>query len=144
VADSTSKSLIAELLALMQLHAADYTNTFAGLSHALPDSINPWNIPALSTWRKSWNETAEAQGYAMEDRLQCMAAVNPVVIPRNHLVESLLSETGQWEANPEKKQRFQEALNIWSNPYFFDANLIFWMTPPTQEDNIGHQTFCGT
>ena len=144
VADSTSKSLIAELLALMQLHAVDYTNTFAGLSHALPDSINPWNIPALSTWRKSWNETAEAQGYAMEDRLQCMAAVNPVVIPRNHLVESLLSETGQWEANPEKKQRFQEALNIWSKPYFFDSNLIFWMTPPTQEDNIGHQTFCGT
>jgi uncharacterized protein YdiU (UPF0061 family) len=144
VADSTSKSLIAELLALMQLHAVDYTNTFAGLSHVLPDSINPWNIPAFSTWRKSWNQSAEAQGYAMEDRLQCMAAVNPVVIPRNHIVESLLSETSQWDANPEKKQRFQEALNIWSNPYFFDANLISWMTPPTHEDNIGHQTFCGT
>ena len=144
VADSSSKLLIEELLSLMQLHAVDYTNTFAGLSHALPDSINPWNIPAFSTWRKSWNETAEALGYAMEERLRCMAAVNPVVIPRNHIVESLLSETDQWEANPGKKQRFQEALNIWSNPYFFDANLISWMTPPTPDENLGHQTFCGT
>ncbi len=144
VADSSSKLLIEKLLALMQLHAVDYTNTFAGLSHALPDSINPWNIPAFSTWRKSWNETAEALGNPMEERLRCMAAVNPVVIPRNHIVESLLSETGQWESNPGKKQRFQEALNIWSNPYFFDANLISWMTPPTPDENLGHQTFCGT
>ena len=80
----------------------------------------------------------------MEERLRCMAAVNPVVIPRIHIVESLLSETDQWEANPGKKQRFQEALNIWSNPYFFDANLISWMTPPTPDENFGHQTFCGT
>lgn len=144
IADSISNSLGKELLSLMQLHAVDYTNTFAGLSHALPDAINPWNIPALRAWKNSWNETAETLGYSMEERLRCMADVNPVVIPRNHIVESLLSETVQWDANPEKKQRFQEALNIWNNPYIFNSKLIFWMTPPTQEENIGHQTFCGT
>ena len=144
IADSISNSLVKELLTLMQLHAVDYTNTFAGLSHTLPDAINPWNIPAFRAWKNSWNETAETLGYSMEERLRCMAEANPVVIPRNHIVESLLSETVQWDANPEKRQRFQEALNIWSNPYIFDAERIPWMNPPTQEENMGHQTFCGT
>jgi len=143
-ANPTSELLINELLALMQEYTVDYTNTFVGLSYNLPDDLNPWKIPAFRKWRKSWNEAANALGLSVEERLQCMANVNPVFIPRNHIIESLLLDTVQWDENPKKKQRFEEALNIWKNPYIFNSDLIFWMTPPTHNENIGHQTFCGT
>ena len=63
-----------------------------------------------------------------------MKKVNPVIIPRNHLVEMAVhGEQGQ----------FESLLTALKNPYAVtDANLNYRKTPPIP--NEPYQTFCGT
>ena len=143
-ADHETERLVYSLLKLMEEHGTDYTNTFAGLCHSIPIAPSPWEHSAFMEWKKEWNSYAKNKEITLEERKQLMSTKNPVIIPRNHLVESILSEVEYWGKDTSYSTRFNEALAIWTNPYRYDESLIPWMTPPTAEANQAHQTYCGT
>jgi len=143
-ADKETERLIFDLLKRMEQQGADYTNTFAGLCYSIPNTLSPWEQEAFLEWKNQWDSYASSKGITMEERIQLMRMNNPVVIPRNHLVESILAEIDQQAVNTEFSKRFHEAISTWNNPYTYDESLIPWMMPPTVDENQSHQTFCGT
>ena len=68
-----------------------------------------------------------------------MYAVNPVYIPRNHLVEEAISaaETQQ-DLEP-----FNRLVDILVNPFEFSHDNARYALPPRPEQVV-RQTFCGT
>lgn len=143
-ADNETERLVTDLLKLMEQHDTDYTNTFAALSHAIPNSLSPWEQEAFIEWKAQWNTYAKSQGESLEERIALMRRINPVIIPRNHLVESILSEVELWKNDTAYSDRFHEAMSLWTDPYAYDDSRIAWMKPPTPEENQAHQTYCGT
>jgi uncharacterized protein YdiU (UPF0061 family) len=68
-----------------------------------------------------------------------MYAVNPVYIPRNHLVEEAISAA-------EKNQDFEpfnKLVDILANPFEFNRAKARYVIPPRPEQVV-RQTFCGT
>jgi len=95
------------------------------------DAFVPW----LARWRK---RLAEEPG-SPEQRRAAMYAVNPVFIPRNHLVEAALhAATEEGDYVP-----FNTLVDVLSQPFRFNRELIRFATPPRPEQEV-RQTFCGT
>ena len=64
---------------------------------------------------------------------------NPIIIPRNHLVEEALSEA----ETEGKYDKFQELLFVLSKPYEKqDIDKKYSKTPQIKSDS--YKTFCGT
>jgi uncharacterized protein YdiU (UPF0061 family) len=66
-----------------------------------------------------------------------MRSVNPLVIPRNHIVEEALAN-----ANDGNLKLINQLLNIVSKPYIEQENLINFQF--SSKSNKDYQTFCGT
>ena len=68
-----------------------------------------------------------------------MMSFNPILIPRNYLVEEALSEA---EIDG-KLDKFNELNKIISSPYQLKKVNIKYLETPTKT-NIPYKTFCGT
>lgn len=143
--DSSDEQRIADLLAWMKDAGADYTNTFLHLQGTtLPSVDQRYTSNAFLEWKKAWQIRI---GYNVEtgipqESLELMQCHNPVVIPRNHLVEAALEEAGQhnrWEL-------FHELLKQIQQPYQAPNAALFtkYTTPPPPSADGQYQTFCGT
>ncbi|MBN2964013.1 YdiU family protein [Sulfurospirillum sp. T05] len=130
--DKEGKALANALLGIMQQKGLDYTNTFASLGFAdkehfvsLDDALKAWH----AQWEHTVGDTASAKA--------CMRSCNPLVIPRNHLVEEALVE-----AEAGNKKPFFTLLHALKTPYegYENAQL---QTIPYGVD-VGYKTFCGT
>lgn len=72
-------------------------------------------------------------------RQQGMYAVNPVCIPRNHLVEEAISAA----ENHQDFEPFNRLVDILTKPFEFSQINARYATPPRPEQVV-RQTFCGT
>ena len=66
-----------------------------------------------------------------------MRSVNPLIIPRNHIVENILKETNCGNFEPLNK-----FLKISNNPYTDQEKILEYQIPLSSKEN--YQTFCGT
>lgn len=129
--DSDTKLAMAFLNA-MEVGQADFTNAFAGLADG---SARDWftDPGQFDAWAPQYEARLAAQGGA--DRT-AMARANPMVIPRNHQVESAITAATTGDFAP-----FHALLAVVTDP---------WTTPPAayrqppEPDQIVHKTFCGT
>ncbi|OBJ71050.1 protein adenylyltransferase SelO [Mycobacterium sp. 1274756.6] len=132
---SEAASLIEDLLALLQRNHRDYTSFFrslaavargsAGADRAAftdPDSFGPW----FTRWA------------ALRPDPAAMDRVNPIYIPRNHLVEQALTAATAGDLGPVEK--LLEAVRF---PYEPRAGLEVYAEPAPAEFGP-YQTFCGT
>ena len=62
---------------------------------------------------------------------------NPLVIPRNHLVESALQKSAVGDFD-----KLNEMLDLVSRPYELKSNFSFQNVPTGFDEN--YKTFCGT
>ena len=96
-----------ELLDLMWEAQADFTNTFHQLTTGtLTDE-------RYADWLSRWHAIVDAQPGGLEQAQQIMQQANPVIIPRNHLVQEALDtaeEKGSFT-------RFEELVAALQNPY---------------------------
>ncbi|MEP2026364.1 MAG: protein adenylyltransferase SelO family protein [Reichenbachiella sp.] len=130
--ESSDNQLVDDLLALLAKHSIDYTNFFVSLRY---DSIDnrlladqtfmTWH----SRWQKAFNRSANK-----EDGLAFMDQNNPIIIPRNHLIEESLSD-----AIAGNMFTFNNLLQKLSKPY---AHQDTQQVPTGYDQN--YQTFCGT
>lgn len=135
--------LIADLLGLMKVYQADYTNTFVDLT--LDKILDKTQSSELSesdgfkAWLERWKARLERQAQTNQDIKKLMKQANPVVIPRNHQVEKVLqAATDQDDFKP-----LQQLLAVLQAPYDYNSLNQQYMTPP-EPSNRPYKTYCGT
>jgi uncharacterized protein YdiU (UPF0061 family) len=132
IADLSSDDypLIDRLLELMQEHQADYTNTFLALQK---DMTSPewFNQSDFNEWNSLWLKRISYQ----DEYLELMKKVNPLVIPRNHIVEAALQD-----ANRGDFTLFFEFLQSLQHP-FNSPSAKLQQPGPLNERFV---TYCGT
>ena len=136
-AGEQERMLADQLLSLMKIHQADYTNTFLELTLGTEkDSF--FQKSGVREWKNMWEERLRAENHSREEIVQRMRENNPVVIPRNYLVEEAL-ERAEKSGEMELVNRLAKAVR---NP--FDYENIPWEYTKIPEKKEGYQTFCGT
>ncbi len=132
--------LIKSLLTLMKENELDYTNTFIYLRSVLkPLEINhilkeSENVKAFSDY---WKSIIDNRKMDIKEVIKTMESVNPMVIPRNHLVEDALKSAERGDFSEIKK-----FLVVLSSPYDYTFNDLKYIMP--SEDKTPYITYCGT
>jgi len=141
------KILINDLLIIMQDKVLDYTKTFFELTHSLDSSkVNDKLISTLGVWFEQWQKCLNDQG-DIRKSITLMHQSNPVVIPRNHHVETILSGFDDVQENEaeimKNKKKVEEFLTVLRSPYHQLKNTEKYQDTPVDSDRY-YQTFCGT
>lgn len=140
-------ALLEALLSLMTAATADFTLTFRRLAElANPEQKNHPSVAELfelpesfAPWLQQWSARLIAENIDAEERQQMMFAVNPVFIPRNHLVEEVIVAA----MTKNNFEPFHQLVDVLANPYDYDPALARYALPPTPEQVVVN-TFCGT
>ncbi|MER2060987.1 MAG: protein adenylyltransferase SelO family protein, partial [Niallia sp.] len=130
--------LIEKILGIMQNNQADYTDTFRSLALGEIEKLELSKNQAFIDWHKAWKERIESQEGGEEGAREQMKKHNPVVIPRNHLVEAALdaAEGGNLSV-------MEELLQMLSQPFAYTKEQIEYGVAP-QKVNPAYKTYCGT
>jgi len=135
--DDKDKSLILDLLTWMHQKKLDYTNTFCHLMNFQIEKKENFEDNDFLNWKKRWQDRLKDNNNNPEKYQKLMRSVNPLIIPRNHIVEDVLNEANNGNTKPLKK--FLEILN---KPYSDQKDLIDFQNPSISNEK--YQTFCGT
>lgn len=131
------RGLIERLLSLMRLYQADYTNTFLELTLETEEGSFFQN-KEVKAWKDLWKRRVKQQNYSKEEIREKMQENNPVVIPRNHLVEEVLEHA--WKND--EIEPLKELVKAVQRP--FDYCNIPSKYTKIPEKNKCYKTFCGT
>ena len=137
--ESKDENLIAELLSWMHQNKADYTNTFCHLMDDLIQKNKFFENKEFNYWKQQWKNRSKLYGNSPEKSLQIMHEANPLVIPRNHLVEEALNSAT--ENNDLTKVK--ELLKILKDPYKNKSNIDHYQSTPIPGKER-YKTYCGT
>jgi uncharacterized protein YdiU (UPF0061 family) len=136
--DDTEKRMIDELLEIMKIHQADYTNLFAHLMNIPVPDHAVYQTQELLAWESKWRERiAERENAAIIETT--MRKANPIYIPRNYVVEEALDAYAQHQ----DKTRFNQLLQRMQDPYSYNKKDSELQQPPSKGDTH-YQTFCNT
>ncbi len=128
------EELISNLVNWMQNKSPDFTNTFCNLMNYNHANDEVFDDNDFATWKKNWQERVNNKEY-----LKTMANTNPVLIPRNYLVEEALNEA-ETKGNLNEFNDLNKAISL---PYQIEkVNIKYLITP--SKTNIPYKTFCGT
>ena len=133
------KDLTDQLITWMEKSKADYTNTFLVIANPdeTPDHFKAdqefWN------WHDQWRAAIENQPGDLRMARKRMSQINPLNIPRNHLVEEALTEA----STDNDYSKFNALLEKLNNPYRrqWQANDLQLVPAGFDEQ---YKTFCGT
>ena len=135
--DKSDKSIILDLLTWMHQKKADYTNTFCNLMDLGPKKEVIYNDVDFVNWKKRWKERVLKNENTRKKSFKLMRKNNPLVIPRNHMVEEAL--TLAEEGNLELLNNF---LDVLKDPYNEHQNISNFQS--LSDSNKKYETFCGT
>ncbi len=133
--------LVNELMDIMEKDSLDYTLSFRYLMQQLDSKHIYYPLAAyqpsaeLLLWQNRW---LEALGDDQAGALAMMQTVNPVFIPRNHLVEEAIQAANKGDTGP--------ALTLvaaTNSPFNYDAKWQRLALPP-ESHQVVKNTFCGT
>jgi len=130
--------LVNDLLTIMQEKRMDYTQTFVNLANDLSQE-NADKLDKADDWQKWLSRWYSRIGDEVDAAKVLMSQTNPLVIPRNHHVEAILSsvqETG--ELAP-----LQKFLSVLQQPYTQGEHTHLYQDAPSDGD-ANYRTFCGT
>lgn len=133
--DDVAGPLVDELLAHLQQGHVDHTSFFRALGRAARGDLEParnlvLDLAAFDGWLDRWRALAPDAG--------SMDRVNPVYIPRNHLVEESLDAATGGDLDP-----LGRLLDAVSAPYDERPGLERYAAPAPQDFGV-YRTFCGT
>lgn len=133
--DGVAAPLVDELVALLQESRPDYTLFFrhlgkAARGHAEPVRGMMLDLAAFDAWLGRWR--------ALTPDAEAMDRVNPVYIPRNHLVEEALTAATGGNTGP-----LERLMGAVAFPYDERAGLEHYAAP-APESFGPYRTFCGT
>ena len=125
--------LIKGFLKLLMDNGLDYTGSFRRLSHGEMPPVDD------DGWAQSYRARLALEPQDAATRQAAMRAVNPVYIPRNHLVEAALAAAMQ----DDDLAPFEELLAVLAKPFEERSQYAAYADPPPEADP-NYRTFCGT
>jgi serine/tyrosine/threonine adenylyltransferase len=133
--DAVFLPLIEDLLGQLQQSRVDYTSFFRHLARAARGDTEAarglfLDLVAFDAWTQRW--------LALAPDAERMDRVNPVYIPRNHLVEEALAAATAGDLGP-----FEQLLAVLARPYTERPGLQRY-ADPAPDDFTDYRTFCGT
>lgn len=131
-AEHSDQQLVEDLLNLLEKHQVDYTNFFTSLRfQSIEEKLQ--SDAEFKAWHSRWQEAFNRTNNQSEGSV-LMEQSNPVIIPRNHLVEDVLKRATEGDMSP-----FNALMIKLSNPYKPQESQLV----PSEFDG-SYQTFCGT
>jgi uncharacterized protein YdiU (UPF0061 family) len=144
LADDEGDSVLAhDWLDLLEQHSVDFTLGWRRLSDAaegdpkLLEALFP-SADVLRPWLERWHGRRAQQPASAT--AEAMHAVNPIYIPRNHLVEEALAEA----SDHADLTLFERLLDVTAHPYDERPGLEDYAQPAPREFTACYKTFCGT
>jgi uncharacterized protein YdiU (UPF0061 family) len=136
--------LIADLLTLMHEQEADHTAFFRALSRAAVGDDEPARAllaepDAFDPWAARWRADLDAQDRDARATAAAMDRMNPVYVPRNHLVEAALAAATAGDLGP-----FQRLGEVLARPFEERPGLEEHAAAAPPALAAGYRTFCGT
>jgi serine/tyrosine/threonine adenylyltransferase len=140
-------TLAQDLLRLMADDRADFTLTFRRLCDAAASEDGDASVRTLfadsaayDAWALRWRQRLAMEPIDAGGRAAAMRAANPAYIPRNHLVEAVISAA----VERDDFAPFEELLTVLSKPYDdTDPSFAHYASAPPERDRP-YRTFCGT
>ncbi|MCW2689508.1 MAG: hypothetical protein JWR37_4398 [Mycobacterium sp.] len=135
VDDAVARPLVDELLALLQQNHIDYTSFFRHLGTAARGDAEPArglfvDLAGFDGWMVRWR--------AFGPDADVMDGVNPIYIPRNHLVEEALAAATEGDLDP-----LERLLDAVVAPYVERPGQERYAAAAPEEFGA-YRTFCGT
>jgi len=132
--EAAHDELVGELLPLLHQGRVDWTSFFRALAREAGGDTGAARLllegaPAFDDWYERWRPHADP---AAMDR------VNPVYIPRNHLVEEALAAATDGDLGP-----FERLVDVVTEPFGERPGLEAY-AQPAPDGGAGFRTFCGT
>ncbi|MBD7956124.1 YdiU family protein [Microbacterium sp. Sa4CUA7] len=133
--DAVTTPLLTDLIGLLQVSRVDYTGFFRRLSDAARGDAAPARAmfadpEPFDLWAQRWLD--------LGPDAEAMDAVNPLYIPRNHLVEEALDAATDGDLAP-----FDRLVDAVTSPYVERAGFDRY-AEPAPEAFGPYRTFCGT
>ncbi len=129
-AEEGDADLIESLLKVMEEGEADFTLTFRGIADGSAREQFR-DVKAFDRWLSDWRARGGSETTDLNQ-------INPLFIPRNHLVEAAIAAGLNGDFKP-----FEDLLIVLSDPYTARPEHITYANPPQPEERV-YQTFCGT
>jgi uncharacterized protein YdiU (UPF0061 family) len=136
-------ALVDDLLAVMGSEGLDWTSTFRMLADDLRQAdaqiLQVSAGGAIHEWKAGWVEALKGQGRSLTDAADAMDSVNPVYIPRNHMVHDALEAAHDGDLGP-----FGELFERVTDPFSPVPGAERYALPAPDEFASVFRTFCGT
>ncbi|WP_026373729.1 protein adenylyltransferase SelO [Agrococcus lahaulensis] len=134
--DEAAALLVDELLALLESSRVDLTTFFRGLSDVARGRADATrdrfvHRAAFDAWAERW--------LAIRPDAEAMDRVNPVYVPRNHLVEEALAAATEGDLAP-----LERLLDTVRRPFDERPGLERYAEPGPEPDFRSYRTYCGT
>ncbi|MCZ4517800.1 YdiU family protein [Rhodococcus ruber] len=141
--DAVDVELVDDLHRLLTDHRADWTLTFRALAENLRGNSAPFDslVPpdASANWLERWRTAVSVDRQNLSSVADGMDSVNPVYIPRNHLVDAALRAATDGDLEP-----FERLLEAVTSPFDRRDDRSDYALPAPENFSAGFQTFCGT
>ena len=139
----SDKLLVNDWLNLLENYSVDYTLAWRRLADAAEGNLEPLQAlfpssEVLADWLKRWHERIAKQ--SATDSASSMRAINPIYIPRNHLLEDALDAA----TNDANLEPFEKLLAVLSHPFDERPELASYAQPAPENFTGRYKTFCGT
>lgn len=134
------ESLHDSILDRLKQKRMDYTDTFDQLTNSLTSTVAASQIKdTLGECYDHWTKRLSKQDATPQEVQELMRKHNPVVIPRNHLIEEVIQDCEQTgEATLAEK-----FLKVLRSPYELLAQTPQYQVCPSDGDE-NYKTYCGT
>jgi uncharacterized protein YdiU (UPF0061 family) len=139
---SDDDELANDLLGLMHRGRVDHTAAFRALAQLLRGDQGPARAlfadgAGLDAWTARWRASLAAGDRDPAAAAEAMDRVNPVYVPRNHLVEEALAAATAGDLGP-----FDELVAVLQRPFEPRPGLERYAEAGPEQP--GYRTFCGT
>jgi uncharacterized protein YdiU (UPF0061 family) len=134
--ESDCTALVDDLLGLMQADHVDHTSLYRALGAAARGDADParnlfLDLAGFDAWFARWR--------ALGPDVERMNRVNPVYVPRNHLVEEALEAATDGDLTP-----LGALLDAVTRPFEERPGLSRYASPAPADFAATYRTFCGT
>ena len=136
--ENEDENIINSLLLWMESNDADFTNTFVDLMNEKNLDHAIYKTQEFKNWFEIYEKRKISKNFSKSQSLRLMKENNPLVIPRNNIVENVLESADQGDLSPLKK-----FLKVLENPYDNNIKIPSYYITDIKSDQP-YMTFCGT